>query len=175
MQDSESSQQMRQEKGGELDWREGVTSSSCEEEEGRERGEEEQRTAAVIAGKPHGADCDGGGGGEVTIKRRRRRRRSPARLDMWSALRWSLALLALVAPAPSSPSRPDASLCPLSEYIDDNDETVREFFECPGLEDPPNYRACCDQKCCPVVDSVLQVRCGSVVHHLTNARIFDSP
>ncbi len=69
-----------------------------------------------------------------------------------------LFLFLLLLSPPASSSRPDASLCPLSEYIDDNEETVREFFECPGLEDPPNYRACCEEKCCPVVDSVLQVR-----------------
>ncbi len=34
---------------------------------------------------------------------------------------------------------PDAVLCPLSEYIDDEDETVREYFECPGPEDPHDY------------------------------------
>ena len=67
-------------------------------------------------------------------------------------------LLIMFVPPMARASRPDASLCPLSEYIDDNEETVREFFECPGLEDPPNYRACCEEKCCPVVDSVLQVR-----------------
>ncbi|XP_059084463.1 uncharacterized protein LOC131881579 [Tigriopus californicus] len=54
---------------------------------------------------------------------------------------------------------PDTTLCPLNEYIDDSDETVREFFECPGLEDPPDHRLCCEEKCCPLVeiDSVLKV------------------
>ena len=66
-------------------------------------------------------------------------------------------------------SRPDTVLCPLSEYIDDNDETVREFFECPGLEDPPNHRMCCEEKCCPLVDSVLQVR---AVAYLTQFSLF---
>ncbi len=70
----------------------------------------------------------------------------------------TLLLLIMFVPPMARASRPDASLCPLFEYIDDNEETVREFFECPGLEDPPNYRACCEEKCCPVVDSVLQVR-----------------
>ena len=75
-----------------------------------------------------------------------------------SLICWCLCLAAMFVPPIARASRPDASLCPLSEYIDDNEETVREFFECPGLEDPPNYRACCEEKCCPIVDSVLQVR-----------------
>ena len=52
----------------------------------------------------------------------------------------------------------DAVLCPLNEYIDDNDETVREYFECPGLDDPPSHTLCCEDKCCAMVDSVLQVQ-----------------
>ncbi len=28
----------------------------------------------------------------------------------------------------------EAVLCPISEYIDDLDKTVTEFFECPGSE-----------------------------------------
>ncbi len=63
----------------------------------------------------------------------------------------------LATMAMASASRPDATLCPLSEYIDDNEETVREFFECPGMEDPPGHVACCEERCCPMVDSVLQV------------------
>ena len=66
------------------------------------------------------------------------------------------ALSCLIRPCLAT-DKPDTVLCPLSEYIDDNDETVREFFECPGMEDPPNHRMCCDEKCCPLVDSVLQV------------------
>ena len=57
-------------------------------------------------------------------------------------------------------SRPeDTVLCPLNEYIDDNDETVREFFECPGRENPPDHTICCEEKCCPMIqlDSVLKV------------------
>ncbi len=34
---------------------------------------------------------------------------------------------------------PDAVLCPLNEYIDDEDQTVREYFECPGPEDPEDF------------------------------------
>ena len=52
---------------------------------------------------------------------------------------------------------PDAVLCPLTEYIDDEDETVREYFECPSPEDPPDFTVCCEDKCCQLqhVDSIL--------------------
>jgi len=80
-----------------------------------------------------------------------------------------VALVALLAPSPAAAAAtsepPDKTLCPLSEYIDDSDEVVREFFECPGLDDPPDSRACCDERCCAVVDSVLQVT--TAVHALT--------
>ena len=68
------------------------------------------------------------------------------------------ALLLATAPRVRA-ERPDSQLCPLNEYIDDSDQTVQEFFECPGLEDPPDYKVCCDEKCCPLVeiDSVLRV------------------
>jgi hypothetical protein len=53
-------------------------------------------------------------------------------------------------------------LCPISDslYYDDDKNPVNEYFECPGLEDPPDHNRCCDDKCCPTVtlDSVLQVR-----------------
>jgi len=70
-----------------------------------------------------------------------------------------LLLLLAASGANAGPSQPpDKTLCPLSEYIDDSDEVVREFFECPGLDDPPDRRACCEESCCPEVDSVLQVQ-----------------
>ena len=52
---------------------------------------------------------------------------------------------------------PEAVLCPLNEYIDDEDQTVREFFECPGPEDPQDYKVCCEDRCCQLkhVDSIL--------------------
>ena len=54
---------------------------------------------------------------------------------------------------------PDAVLCPLNEYIDDEDQTVREFFECPGPEDPADFKVCCEEACCQLkhVDSILGV------------------
>ena len=54
---------------------------------------------------------------------------------------------------------PNAVLCPLplSDYIDDEGETVREFFECPGPENSPDFTMCCEDKCCQLkhVDSIL--------------------
>ena len=54
---------------------------------------------------------------------------------------------------------PDAVLCPLNEYIDVDKQTVREFFECPGPEDPADYKVCCQEQCCQLkhVDSILGV------------------
>lgn len=63
----------------------------------------------------------------------------------------------LVLEASAADERPDAVLCPLSEYIDDNEQVVKEYFECPGHGDPSNHRNCCEDKCCPMVDSVLQL------------------
>lgn len=54
---------------------------------------------------------------------------------------------------------PDAVLCPVSEYIDEDSQTVQEFFECPGPEDPADHTVCCEDKCCQLLhlDSVLQL------------------
>lgn len=60
----------------------------------------------------------------------------------------------------ASAYNPDAVLCPLSEYIDDEGESVKEFYECPGPENPPEYTVCCEEgKCCQMthVDSILGV------------------
>lgn len=67
-------------------------------------------------------------------------------------------LLAALA-RPSLSYNPNAVLCALNEYIDDEDETVREFYECPGPDDPPDYTVCCQDKCCQLkhVDSILGV------------------
>lgn len=42
--------------------------------------------------------------------------------------------LMLSASRSSTASKSDTVLCPVSEYIDDQDKTVTEFFECPGAE-----------------------------------------
>jgi len=60
---------------------------------------------------------------------------------------------------------PDAVLCPLSDYyIDDEDQPVREYYECPGPDDPIDFKTCCardgaEDKCCQLkhVDSILGV------------------
>ena len=52
----------------------------------------------------------------------------------------------------------DAVLCPLNEYIDDEDQTVKEYYECPSPDDPPDFTVCCRQdQCCQLrhVDSIL--------------------
>ncbi|XP_071743827.1 uncharacterized protein [Lepeophtheirus salmonis] len=53
----------------------------------------------------------------------------------------------------------DAILCPLAQYTDANGENVQEYFQCPGLDDPKDYKSCCEEKCCPYtnVDSILQI------------------
>jgi hypothetical protein len=67
---------------------------------------------------------------------------------------WPLAFMVITM---ANAYHPNAVLCPLSEYIDDEDETVREYFECPGPEDPQDHTVCCEEKCCQLkhVDSVL--------------------
>ena len=45
-----------------------------------------------------------------------------------------------------------------SEYYDDSDQKVREFYECPSPEDPPDHTRCCEtESCCKLehIDSVL--------------------
>lgn len=61
----------------------------------------------------------------------------------------------------SRPGRPEANLCQIdeSEYIDDQGETVKEYYECPGPDDPPENNLCCgEQKCCSSVQ-VNRVSC----------------
>jgi len=60
----------------------------------------------------------------------------------------------------SASSNPPAAFCPVAgaEYYDkENDETIQEYFECPGPDDPPNFTRCCDEKCCTLrhIDSVM--------------------
>eukprot|EP00092_Neocalanus_flemingeri_P027831 GFUD01030214.1.p1 GENE.GFUD01030214.1~~GFUD01030214.1.p1 ORF type:complete len:181 (-),score=53.32 GFUD01030214.1:650-1192(-) len=55
-----------------------------------------------------------------------------------------------------------ASFCPVegSDYYDKPEGKItKEFFECPGPDDPPDHTVCCEQNCCPVrhIDSVLRV------------------
>ena len=53
---------------------------------------------------------------------------------------------------------PNAVLCPLNEYIDEEDQVVKEFYECPGPSNPPDFTVCCEQdQCCQLthVDSIL--------------------
>lgn len=55
-----------------------------------------------------------------------------------------------------------ASFCPVegADYYDQpNHKTIKEFFECPGPEDPEDHTICCEQKCCPLrhIDSVMRV------------------
>lgn len=70
-------------------------------------------------------------------------------------------LLLPVLSASMSADRPPANavVCPISEYIDESDELVTEYFQCPGPEDPKDYTICCNEKCCPLlqIDSVLKV------------------
>merc|ERR1712131_530493 len=65
-----------------------------------------------------------------------------------------------VIPVPSLSSA--ANFCPVegSDYFDKPDgNVIKEYFECPGPEDPPDHTICCGQSCCAVrhIDSVLQV------------------
>jgi len=64
----------------------------------------------------------------------------------------------------SSSSHRDAVLCPLDNYyIDDADQPVREYYECPGYDDPDDFKRCCPEdgqdKCCQLkhLDSILGV------------------
>jgi len=55
-----------------------------------------------------------------------------------------------------------ASFCQVegSDYYDKPDgKTIKEYFECPGPDDPPDHTVCCEQNCCPVrhIDSVMNV------------------
>jgi len=55
-----------------------------------------------------------------------------------------------------------ANFCPVegSDYFEkDEGNMIKEYFECPGPDDPPDHTICCGQSCCPVrhIDSVLQV------------------
>jgi len=47
-----------------------------------------------------------------------------------------------------------------SDYFDKPEgNIIKEYFECPGAEDPPEHTVCCGQSCCPLthIDSVLRV------------------
>ena len=39
----------------------------------------------------------------------------------------------------------DGFLCPVSEYIDDNQEIVNEYYECPDPKGDPARTACCEE------------------------------
>lgn len=49
-------------------------------------------------------------------------------------LRLIVFCLMLSASRSSTATKSDTVLCPVSEYIDDQDKTVTEFFECPGAD-----------------------------------------
>jgi len=55
------------------------------------------------------------------------------------------------------------SFCPMedSDYYDKpGGKTIKEYYECPGPEDPLDHTICCEKEsCCPVkhIDSVLRV------------------
>jgi len=54
------------------------------------------------------------------------------------------------------------TFCPVegSDYYDKPEgRTIKEYFECPGPDDPSDHTICCDQHCCPVrhIDSVLRI------------------
>jgi len=79
-------------------------------------------------------------------------------LPLNSLLTTSALLLLLLA----SPAAPASAFCPVegSDYLDKPDgNIIKEYFECPGPDDPPDHSVCCDQACCPVrhIDSVLGV------------------
>lgn len=62
-------------------------------------------------------------------------------------------------PAPVSAT---TSFCPVegSDYYDKPEgKTIKEYFECPGPDDPLDHTICCEQNCCPVkhIDSVMRV------------------
>jgi hypothetical protein len=46
----------------------------------------------------------------------------------------TLILISTMFPILTKSLKPDSTLCPIAEYIDDLDKTVTEFFECPGTE-----------------------------------------
>jgi len=56
-------------------------------------------------------------------------------------------------------SKKSAHFCPIGTeyYVEDTNETIQEFIECPGPDDPPHFTLCCPGKCCEleVVDSLL--------------------
>ena len=78
-----------------------------------------------------------------------------------------LLLLSMTAfQAQPSTGHEDMTFCPVegSDYLDSSSSDqepreVREFFECPGPDDPPSHTVCCAAKCCSlqVIDSVLRV------------------
>jgi len=73
---------------------------------------------------------------------------------------WPLLMLLLMFQW--QPSSSDANFCPVEggDYYDQpNHKTIKEFFECPGPEDPEDHIICCAQKCCPVrhIDSVMKI------------------
>ena len=44
-----------------------------------------------------------------------------------------------------------------SEYYDDSDQKVREFYECPSPEDPPDHTRCCEtESCCKVEQKIFK-------------------
>jgi len=53
-----------------------------------------------------------------------------------------------------------ANFCPVegTDYMTDGN-MIKEYFECPGADDPLDHTICCGQSCCPVrhIDSVMQV------------------
>jgi len=76
---------------------------------------------------------------------------------------WTMApLLLILAQALVTGASSSASFCPVegADYYDQpNHKTIKEFFECPGAEDPEDHTICCEQKCCPLrhIDSVMKV------------------
>jgi len=78
---------------------------------------------------------------------------------MSQTLLLTLSIMAVI-PVPSLSSA--ANFCPVegSDYFDKPEgNVIKEYFECPGPEDPPDHTICCGQSCCAVrhIDSVLQV------------------
>jgi len=73
-----------------------------------------------------------------------------------------LTLCMMVVGFPSPSLSTSANFCPVdgADYLDRPDgNIIKEYFECPGPDDPPDHTICCGQSCCPVrhIDSVLQV------------------
>jgi len=74
----------------------------------------------------------------------------------------SLSTITIISSLTPSVLSTAGNFCPVegSDYFDKPEgNIIKEYFECPGAEDPPEHTVCCGQSCCPLthIDSVLRV------------------